>query len=205
MVNDGSTRLASIANLKSPASAPMTIRFPQAMAAAYQTMRRGSFPGKKAMERGATIVADGDGRLSIQNIGGLGSDAGSFTPNLTVANPAKYTVVGVFHTHPYDAAEGWVNGVSFSGADLAYLLENQHIMVVAQSGPRLFAALRTALSPQAVDYEATDSAQNAAIEALQAKGRTFQQASRIAAQAAAPGLGLAYYQGKQGVVTRVSP
>lgn len=183
----------------------MTIRFPRDLGMMFQSQRRASFPGGHALERGGTIVADAEGKLGIQNVGGLGSEAGSFSPNLVVADPVKHTLVGVFHTHPYDAVDGWVNGVSFSGADLAYLIIERLTLMLAQSGPRLFAAVRTAQSPPSVDYDTLDNDQNTRIAALVAGGRTFQQASRIAAQQIASGLGLAYYQGREAVVTRVSP
>lgn len=204
-MKDGSTRLAEIADLASPAQAPMTLRFPRGLAMTFQAQRRASYPGGKALERGGTIVADADGRLELQNPGGLAATADNFLPYLMVANPAKYTLAGVFHTHPYDAADGWVNGVSFSGADLAYLIIERLTILLAQSGPRLFAALRTAQSPMTANYDTMDADQEAKVQALMTAGRNFQQASRTAAQQTASGLGLAYYQGAEGVMTRVSP
>ncbi|SFS10078.1 hypothetical protein [Sphingomonas jatrophae] len=199
------TRLDEIEHLGSPPHAPRTIRFSAENVRLFQHLRMMSFPGGHAKERGGTIVADKEGRLSVQNVGGLGSTAGSFFPNLKVRDPAKFKAIGTFHTHPYDRSEGSMNGVSFSGGDIGHLLNNLLTISVVQSGPRLFVFLRTALSPTPIDYAAVNQVQNEAIAARHAGGRTFQQASRIEAQLIAPMYSLAYYQGSNGVVTRVSP
>jgi len=199
------THLNEIEHLGSPGQAPRTIRFSQDNIVLFQRLRAASFPGGHARERGGTIVADREGRLGVQNIGGHGSTASSFFPNLTVKEPGRFKTIGTFHTHPYDADSGWVRGVSFSGADIAHLLNNLLTISVVQSGPRLFAYIRTALSPTPVDHAGLNGVQNGTIWALQDKGRTFQQASRIAAQQVASMYSLAYYQGANGVLTRVHP
>lgn len=201
----GITKLADIEHHGSPTQAPRTLRLSAGNAALFDQLRHQSFPGGRAKERGGTIVADREGALTLQNVGGFGSTAGSFLPNLTIKDSSKYRAVGTFHTHPYDGVDGWMNGVSFSGGDIGHLLSNLLVISIVQSGPRLFAFIRTALSPAVVDYVKVNNAQNAAIERRTLSGRTFQQSSRIEAQLIAPMFSLAYYQGTHGVLTRVSP
>lgn len=202
---EGPTRLAELTNIASPNAAPRTIRFSQANRMLFQHLRMSSYPAGHSKERGATIVADGQGRLFIQNVGGLGSTGGTFSPNLNASDPAHYSVVGTFHTHPYDQSEGSMTGVSFSGADIAHLINHHLAISVVQSGPRLFAFVRTARTPPQVDYNDLNDTVNNAVVLRAGGGRTFQQASRIEAQVRAPLYALAYYQGNDGVVTRVSP
>lgn len=204
MAKDGSTRLAEIVDLQTPSHAPMTIRFPYTMALAFQALRRTSNTGGKAVERGGTIVADKEGKLHIQNLGGFGGSASSFTPNLLVANKAKFTAVGVFHTHPADPLTQSMNGLSLSGADFAYLLNYKLALMVVQSGPRLFAAVRTKQSPLSINSEKLQNSQIAELygQVFDNK-RTAPQASRIEAQETSTELRLAYYQGRDGLVARV--
>ena len=112
---EGPTRLTELTNIASPEAAPRTIRFSQANRMLFQHLRMSSLPAGHSKERGATIVADGQGRLSIQNLGGLGSTGGTFSPNLTASDPALYSVVGTFHTHPYDRTEGSMMGCPSAG------------------------------------------------------------------------------------------
>lgn len=157
------------------------------------------------MERGGTVVADAQGRLSIQNTRGLLASKGEVNPDLTLKDPKKFSIVGVFHTHPYDRSEESYNGVSFSGGDLAYLILNRHTIMLVQSGPRLFALVRTARSPAYVNYTVLNYGENHFIQDIQRQGHSFQQASRIGMEEQAPVYGLAYYQGSHGVLTRVYP
>lgn len=199
----GPTVLADVQALSNPREAPRTFRLTREMNAMFQVLRRRSFPGGRSKEQGATIVADAAGRFSLQNIGGLGSTAGTFTPNVILKDPTKYKVVGVFHTHPYDRTEGSMNGVAFSGGDVGALILTDTILSVVQSGPRLFVFVKTALSPALIDYDAAHESANNELSMRQAAGQTFQQASRIIAQGRALQYGLAYYQGRDGVATRV--
>ena len=199
------TRLADIAHLGFPSNAPLTIRLSRANEALFQRERRLSFPGGRSKEHGGTIVADASGRLSVQNLGGLTSDSGSFSYNLIVRDGARFTVVGTFHTHPYDRTEGSYTGVSFSGPDIANFINRRLVISVVQSGPRLFALVSTARTPVSVDRATIAAAQESAMRERMGEGRTFQQASRVAAESIAPIFGLAYYQGIHGMLTRVSP
>lgn len=130
------TRLADIENLPFPEAAPRVIRFSPSNQNLFQLERAMSFPGGHSKEQGGTIVSDSRGVLSVQNLGGLGSDKGEFSPNLAPAKPDSYRTVGMFHTHPYDHSERGYSGVSFSGGDFACLINYSLTISVVQSGPR---------------------------------------------------------------------
>lgn len=205
MRHDNATKLSSIVNLATPSNAPLTIRFSIASTRIIQSEWRRSFPGGESKERGGTIVADASGRLSIQNLGGLHSTKKAFWPNYVLTDTGKFTIIGILHTHPYDKSEGSWNGVSISGGDFANLINGKHAIIVVRSGPRLFAFVRTAQSPATADFKTLNDQQNEINKKLQIEGKTFPQSTRISAEMIAPKYGLAYYQGSNGVLTRVSP
>lgn len=99
MSDHGATKLSAIANLASPSNAPLMLRFSQANDHLFQKLRSQSFPGGHSRERGGTIVADANGVLSVQNIGGLGSTSRNFSPSYKLKDGNKFSVVGFFHTH----------------------------------------------------------------------------------------------------------
>lgn len=160
-----------------------------------------SFPGGKSQEQGGTLVSDAAGNLSMVNTGG--GSSGSFSPNLSVKSGD--TVQGIFHTHPYDASEGNHTGVSLSGGDAAYLINQQQSVIMAQSGQDQFMYMRTAETPASIDAVKLNNAQNARIGQLLGQGASFSDASKTAAQETARKHGLAYYEGKDGVLSRKTP
>lgn len=188
-----------------PAEAPRTIRFSDANMQIFDLQRRLSFPAGHQLEQGGTVVSDALGRLSVQNLGGLGRTGGSFTPNLAAGDPSSYSVQGTFHTHPYDHRHQSVNGVPYSGGDMAQLINSHLTISLVQSGPRQFALVRTANAPDHIDYDGLNRYQTDMVRRLQTQGQTFQQASRIAASRSAARFGLAYDQGSHGKLTRVEP
>ena len=196
------TKASDIATASAPGSAPPRIEFAPEVQKVFETLRHRSFPGGKSKEQGGTIVADTRGNLSIQNIGGDGSTSGSFAPKLTLKDPSKYSVRGIFHIHPYDKSEGSYTGVSLSGADAAYLINSGQNIIVAQSGAKQFAYVRTDKTPASVDGAKLDADQNARIAELIDKGYTFPQASRVAAAETATTYSLAYYEGSDGSLLR---
>lgn len=195
------TKLSDLADIANPANALATLRFTAVMVSQFESLRRSSYPGGHSLERGGTIVADETGHLHLQNIGGFGSTRRTFSPDLSIKNPAKFTLVGTFHTHPYDEAEGSYNGVSLSGGDFSHLTLRWYLLSVVQSGPRLFAILRTSATP-CIPWT-RHAAQTNEIYNRMTRGATFQQASRIESQETAAQFGIAYYQGSHGVLTRV--
>lgn len=190
---------------KTPQDAPETINLSK-MQGAFDELWGKSFPDGKSQEQGGTVVSDGKGNLSVVNTGG-GTDR-SFSPDFNVGS--GQTAVGTFHTHPYDASEGGDTGVSFSGDDAASLTNGslahpQYSVDVLQSGEQQFAYLRTEKSPLDVDAAVVHRNHAARFAELQAQGQNFAEASRTAASEMATNLGLAYYEGQNGVLKRVNP
>ncbi len=199
--NTSLSKAADLATPATPANAPATINL-SGMQNDFNTQWNNSFPSGVSQERGGTLVSDTSGNLSMVNVGG--GTSGQFSPNLNVSSGK--TVQGVFHTHPYDASEGGHTGVSLSGGDAAYAINNNHSVIVAQSGSNQFMYMRTAASPANVNAVQLNNAQNARIAELQTvNGKSFAEASRIAAKETAQANGLAYYEGSNGILQRVYP
>ena len=136
------------------------------------------------------------------NVGGNGSTPGTFTPNYTNPDPSRYQLLGVFHTHPYDSGD---TGISFSGADVAVMINEGHNLIMAQSGDRQFVMMRTDQTPANVDYTALNAAQNARISQLVGEGKSFADAASQASSELATKYHLAYYEGSNGNLTRINP
>lgn len=111
----GPTVIADIQGLTSPAKAPRTLKFNAALTSRFRTQFDASFPNGESREQGCTIVADRNGVLSLVNFSGVGQQNDEFKPDLEIKQPGM-GVVGVFHTHPYDAKSNNISGVSFSAA-----------------------------------------------------------------------------------------
>ena len=171
------------------------------MQSSYDQLWSQSFPNGQSQAHGGTIVADPAGKLSLVNTGG--GLSGSFRP--TLATGPNQSIVGIFHTHPYDASEGGYTGVSLSGGDAAYAINQKQDVIVAQSGSDQFMYMRTQVSPASVNATALNDAQNARIGALQGQGMGFSDASRQAARETAVQYNLAYYEGSNGILNRVVP
>jgi type VI secretion system secreted protein VgrG len=203
--------------------APKAIKIPDDLQKQFDQQWKDSFPGGKSQEHGGTMVrstkpAPGAGcdpaagatkscpkapDISMVNAGnGLSPSSGSFNPNRNV--PADTTIVGVFHTHPYDASEGGDTDVSLSGGDAAYMINKGDPAIIAQSGDGQFMYLRTQETPANVDFTKLNDDQNARVSELVKGGKSFSEASQIAAKETAQKYKLAYYEGKNGTLRRVS-
>jgi len=182
-----------------PVDALATLDF-SAMQVDFDRLWNESFPGPGgvATEHGGTLVVDPSGALRIVNMG-MGN-SGSFSPNLNVGS--NQTILGIFHTHPYDSG---ATGISFSGGDAAYLINMQQNFIIAQSGTEQFMYMRTDASPKRVDFRQLNNAQNARITELRKSGMSFSEASKQAARETAQAYGLAYYEGSNGIFHRVYP
>jgi hypothetical protein len=202
----GFTRLADLQNLERPAQAPPTLRLPPAMVAIMTAQWRASFPGGHQHEQGGTIVADRHGDLSIQNIGGergvLHQHSHLFLPDVKLRDAARYSVVGTFHTHPYDKSGGWATGVSFSGGDMGVLILTSFLLSVVQSGSDLFAFVKTKLTPAYVDKWELHKQSEEEVWMRMKAGQSFAQGSRAMAEGHALRFGFAYYRGSGNVLTR---
>jgi hypothetical protein len=200
------TRLSDIENLNRPADAPHTLRLPAAMIGTMNAQWRASFPGGHQQEQGGTIVADRQGNLSIQNIGGahgvLKNKSHLFLPDIQLRDPRHFRVVGTFHTHPYDKTGDWVTGVSFSGGDMGTLILANILLSVVQSGSRMFAFVKTRLTPTYVDKWELHRDSDEEVRMRMKAGQGFAQASRDMAEGHALGFGFASYHGAGGVMTR---
>ncbi len=186
-----------------PSSAPTSINFPRTAQAGFDKQWADSFPGGSAMEQGGTLFYDKEsGQIVMLNVGGHGSTPGTFTPDYTNPDPSRYQLLGVFHTHPYDSGD---TGISFSGADVAVMINEGHNLIMAQSGDRQFVMMRTDQTPANVDYTALNNAQNARISELVSEGMSFADASSQAASELATEYHLAYYEGSNGNLTRINP
>ncbi|SRR6266436_9679259 len=201
--------------------APKAIKIPDDLQKQFKEQWNNSFPGGRSQEHGGTLVrspapapaADPaaaaaapcpkTGDLSMVNAGsGLTPASGSFDPNRNV--PPGDTIVGVFHTHPYDASEGGATNVSLSGGDAGYMINKGDPAIIAQSGDGQYMYLRTEETPASVNATTLNDEQNARISALVSSGKSFSEASQIAAKETAQKYKLAYYEGKDGTLRRVS-
>ena len=196
------TTAAGLATPATPADAPATINL-SGMQNHFDAQWNNSFPNGKSQEHGGTIVSDASGNLSMVNMGG--GERGSFSPNFNVDPGQK--IQGVFHTHPYDASEGGDTGVSLSGGDIGNLINDKRRQIsVVQSGTDQFMCMRTGTTPASVNAGQLNRVQNARIAELQTvNGKSFSEASQIAARETAQAHGLAYYEGSNGVFQRVYP
>jgi uncharacterized Zn-binding protein involved in type VI secretion len=175
--------------------APKTIKLPNDINQEFQDSFKNSFPGGKSQEQGGTLVQDRDGKIKLVNKGS--GTSGTFTPDLNVG-PGQ-TVIGTFHTHPYDESEGGFKGVSFSGADIANSVTRQKPSYV-DAGDKQFMIMPTKATP-AGDIRGDWQKE---LDAQLAAGKDLPEASRGAANTIAKKYKMAYYEGQNGELTRVS-
>jgi hypothetical protein len=158
---------------------------------------KNSFPGGKSQERGGILVTNKNGDLKVVNE--ATGTSGTFQPNRSV--PAGDQIVGTYHTHPYDNSEGGYQGVSFSGADIAYAGHyNEPILVDA--GNRQFMITPTASTPANKPNVSSDW--DAAFALALSSGNSMQQASASATKSVANKYNMAYYEGADGTLKKVN-
>jgi len=139
---------------------------------------------------------------------GQNPQAGTFDPNLSV--PAGQTVRGIIHTHPYSYADGYSasnpppRNAPLSGADLGYMINKGHNVVVAVGADTQSMVLRTSATPAHVDFAAVRREFNEGVSKRQAAGASFEDAIRAQGVASATKYGLVYYEGKNGQLTRLN-
>lgn len=160
-----------------------------------------SFPGGKSQEFCGTVTRDENGVVRLVNK--KSGESGLCNPDRSV--PGGQKPIGIFHTHPYDASEGGCTDVSLSGADGGYMINNGDELILAQSGEGQYIFARTDKTPRSVDSDEMNKQHNARFAQLLAEGKTFSEASHIAAAETAKKYGLAYYEGKNCVLRRVHP
>lgn len=178
-------------------SAPSTVTLPPEIDTAMQDSYTNSFPGGSSQERGGTLVRDGSGNVTVVNEGS--GTSGTFSPDRNVAR--GQTIVGTYHTHPYDASEGGHQGVSLSGADIAYANRHNEPIYV-DSGTKQFMIMPTTAT-SATDAQINNTWDTEYASQLGA-GASIQDASAAATMLTAQTYGMAYYEGDNGTLTKVS-
>jgi type VI secretion system secreted protein VgrG len=179
-------------------AAPAQINLPKNVNDAMQNSYSNSFPGGKSQERGATLIKDSSGNIGFVNEGT--GTSGTFSPNRTV--PAGDNVIGTYHTHPYDDSEGGYKGVSFSGADIYYADYHKEPIYV-DAGTNQFMIMPTNETP-AMDQATVQREWDAAFKAASDSGKGFAEASRAASNEIAKKYKMAYYEGCNGTLNKVS-
>lgn len=177
--------------------APAEVDLPPEMDAAMKESFKNSFPGGKSQERGATIVQNKAGQTRIVNE--KSGTSGTMSPDRNVGPDEK--IIGTYHTHPYDASEGGHKGVSFSGADLAYANHHKEPIYV-DAGDKQFMVTPTKKT-NATSKQINDD-WNAEFNSQIGKGASMQDASAAATNKVAKKYDMAYYEGKDGKLKKVS-
>lgn len=196
------TLAADIAAVASPAQAPARLIFSTELQARFESLRHRSARGGSYRQQGGTIVSDVKGQLSLQNPGGSGATGASFAPELRLANPGQYSVRGAYFTQPFGRAEGSHTGIAPGGGSAAYLINSGQQLIVAQSGPKQFAYVRTGMTPDAVDSQLVVTSHIESLSRHIGLGYSPPKASRLAAGETAGRFALAYYEGSGGTLIR---
>ena len=161
----------------------------------FQQHWKDTFKGKTPKEQGGTLIGNSDGSLMMQEAPG-GTEK-------NISMPATYDstqdYLGPSHTHP---SKG-----SLSGGDTAELINTPQMnIILAQGEEDQFMFLKTADTPSSVDRNALSTATKNRVDDLVLKeGMDFKEATKTAAKENAKKYGLAYYEGKGGVLHRVYP
>ena len=201
-VNSPSTPSPGGKLISDPGDAPESITLSSQTNTEFNELWDKSFPNGTSQEHGGTLVRGKDNNINLINKGG--GTSGSFSPNRNVGEEQE--IVGVFHTHPYDKTEGGYTNVSLSGGDGAYMINTGDSVMIAQSGNGQFMYLRTEQTPKTIDHNKLNTDQNNRVyEIMKNDGKSFDEASRIAASETAKNNGLAYYEGTDGTFNRVYP
>ena len=177
---------------KNPESAPDEIQLPKEVDESMQESFKNSFPGGKSQERGATLVKGLKGKIKV--VHESAGDSGSFSPNRQVG--FFQTIVGTYHTHPYDASEGGHKGVSFSGGDIAYSIHHDEPVVV-DAGDKQFIIMPTKETPDVSSKTINDEWDAEFYNGLNAK-KSMQEASADASKTMAKKYKMVYYDGDNG-------
>lgn len=205
---EGATFASDLDGIASPSGAPSSVTFTSGTQNFFDRQWDNSLPGGYPDEQGGTLVFDRDtGLIRLVNLEGgfsFSRGGGTFTPDRYVGDSAEIGTLGVFHTHPYSAAEGGYTGVSFSGGDFAAMFEAGDTMEVVQSGDQQFMLLRTEKTPTNLDPAVVGERVDARFESLLDRGYDFAEASNLAAEWGAREYGLAYYEGSNGTLNRVT-
>ena len=191
-----------------PGDAPFEVRLPARLQADFQRLWKDSFPDK-AHERGGTLVVDrATGELALVNEKGLGSSERRFIPDLRV-DQSKYRAVGTFHTHPeFDQfGPNGLGDASFGGGDLQWFFENLRGTHIVQGAETQYMVAFTRETPPQVDTDELKRRAQQRLNELTSGRRILTPADAVhqVMKEMAAELKLAYYEGKDGTLTRVIP
>ena len=190
-------------------NAPEKFTLPKEMQEGMTKAWEGSFPGGKSQEQGGILVKDDKGGYKWKAGKPLDEgSSGAFLPNRVDLDKGE-TLVGTGHTHPYDKSEGGHTNVSFSGGDLANMIDYSENFKVVQSGKGQFAAAKTkeftdkvkGLDDKGKEKMYGDMTKKYDDAFKKAKG-TIAEKSAAAAKAVSDEYGLAYYEGSGGELAR---
>lgn len=122
-------------------AAPLVIKLPKELSEGLEEAYDESFPGGKSQEQSGILVQKKDGSYAWKRNPNPG-DSGSATINYGDRD-ADERAIATAHTHPYDKSEGGHRDVSFSGADLSTMVDEEERMGVVNAGDKEFVAVKT--------------------------------------------------------------
>ena len=195
------------------ADAPDKIKLPEVMNKGMGAAWDKSFPGGQSQEQGGILVQNADGsyewKAGTAKTRAEGG-SGAFSPNRGDVGKGQ-TLVGTGHTHPYDASEGGMTNVPFSGTDLANMIYNPEKMKMVQSGEGQFLSARTSEFDKKIK-DLDDKGKKKMYDDMKKEfdtimydpkdKRPFEERNRDAAIAVSKKYGLLFYEGKGGELAR---
>ncbi len=120
------------------AGAPSEVELPSSLGTAMDQAWRDSLSGPTEQEQGGNVVRTYGGDYKLRR--GNDHDGSTFTPDAADVG-ATQTLVGIAHTHPY-RDEGYEFG-TFSGQDLANMVNEDQPLKLLRSGPFTYMVSRT--------------------------------------------------------------
>jgi hypothetical protein len=187
-------------------SLPKQLVFTGSVQTVFDRLMYQSFPGARSKEQCGTVVYNRKtGEISVQNLGGLGTTSSTATVNFKLKDPTQYSVLGSFHTHPYDRTENSRINSAASSADMANFLNRPYAVAVIQSGKEQTMLVRTSQTPTSVDSNELRINSDAAYDRYRAAGVGFSDACRYAMLEMATLYKFAVYSGAYGRFIRQYP
>ena len=209
---DDTRTLGQALYAKTPADAPLKINVGPHLEERFAALTKAHQDEGSKKERGGTLVVNKSGVFELVNEGRGGAD-NFFLPNLKAGDGA--TVVGTFHTHvdtdrlstSESNPKGYINKAP-GGGDIAYALENKLDFTIVKAPGTEFMLVRTEATPAKVDGDALRAEYQKALNEGTVSGNRIRSEEAVTQELArdyAKKYGLAYYEGKDGVFTRVEP
>lgn len=178
----------------------------------FDQLMANSYPEGLGLEDGASIFGNREGRLVIDNIHGDYRDpgGGAFFPDLNATKilgmiPSGLKLLGLLHTHPYTIAQDGRNySATFSGRDLAQMMNQDLNFSIAQSNDSQWMVVRTDKTPRgSVDANKVEKWTQDRTQENQAKGLSFPDAQFETIKSLAKQYNMALYAGSKGKFYRV--